>query len=528
MGCGGIIVSYGMLGILILGCIVCSIWEFIMLFSNGLQVLPLLGSLISLIGISVWMTKDRIQKDNFDIYNESFKLILIFGAIQFCFWLPIEFDDKDRMMLIFSVASFGQVAKCCIGNIVSRSFEESRNEKIKGWREYLCGYYHRQADTLQNMVKLFGSSKRTSGAVENLMNLLIICGCTKLGSAFQNSDINRNENLVGTLKTELSKIGLAEAISDDMTIATMKENMQKLIPQIQERAKHYQEKYFSTSDYKVVKKEYEHVLELEKNVQTQEQKQLRSKSKRWGIFIGVMAVTSIAASVAWTVYNDCKNENIYQEALEQQHLENYIAANDLFEEIRGYKDVDMLIDNQKFEVEHQRILQANIGDIVIFGECPDETLEVSGPIEWIVLNKQNGKIMLISKDILIHKPYNKNTGEITWECSTLRNWLNSIFYMEAFEKKERVWISRSSIANNDNLVYDTPAGENTVDRIFLLSNDEATEMLPLKEASDWWWLRSPGMDAQNVARVSINGTFVLYRGALAVRSGGVRPVMWVS
>ena len=127
--------------------------------------------------------------------------------------------------------------------------------------------------------------------------------------------------------------------------------------------------------------------------------------------------------------------------------------------------------------------------------------------------------MLISKDILIHKPYNKNTGEITWECSTLRNWLNSIFYMEAFEKKERVWISRSSIANNDNLVYDTPAGENTVDRIFLLSSDEA---------SDWWWLRSPGMDAQNVARVSINGTFVLYRGALAVRSGGVRPVMWVS
>ena len=115
-------------------------------------------------------------------------------------------------------------------------------------------------------------------------------------------------------------------------------------------------------------------MELEKNVQTQEQKQLRSKSKRWGIFIGVMAVTSIAASVAWTVYNDCKNENIYQEALEQQHLENYIAANDLFEEIRGYKDVDMLIDNQKFEVEHQRILQANIGDIVIFGECPDEQL----------------------------------------------------------------------------------------------------------------------------------------------------------
>lgn len=90
MGCGGIIVSYGMLGILILGCIVCSIWEFIMLFSNGLQVLPLLGSLISLIGISVWMTKDRIQKDNFDIYNESFNRFLIISLdVLICRYSPL-------------------------------------------------------------------------------------------------------------------------------------------------------------------------------------------------------------------------------------------------------------------------------------------------------------------------------------------------------------------------------------------------------------------------------------------------------
>lgn len=316
-------------------------------------------------------------------------------------------------MLIFSVASFGQVAKCCIGNIISSSFEESRNEKIKEWREYLCGYYHRQADTLQNMVKLVGSSKRASGTAENLMNLLVICGCTKLGGAFQNSDINRNEKLVETLKTELTKIGLAEAISDDMTITAMKESMQKLIPQIQERAKYYQEKHFSTSDYKVVKKEYEHVLESEKNAQTPEQKRLSNKSKKREVLIVTVAAMAISASVVWAVYNDYKNENIYQEALEQQHQKNYIAANDLFEEIRGYKDVDVLIDGQKFEVEHQHILQANVGDTVTFGRCTDKTLEVAGPIEWIVLNKKNGKTMLISKDILIHEPYNKNMGEIT-------------------------------------------------------------------------------------------------------------------
>lgn len=527
MGCGGIIVYYGMLGILILGCIACSAWEFIMLFSNGLQIIPLLGSLISLIGISVWMTKDKIQKGNFDIYSESMKLILIFGTVQFCFWLPIEFDDKDRMMLIFSVASFGQVAKCCIGNIVSSSFEEFRNEKIKEWCEYLCGYYHRQEDTLQNMVKLFGSSKRTSGAVENLMNLLIICGCTKLGSAFQNSDINRNEKLVGTLKTELSKIGLAEAISDDMTIAAMKESMQKLIPQIQERAKHYQEKYFRTLDYKVVKKEYEYVLELEKNAQTPEQKRLSNKSKKREILIVTIVVMAISVSVVWAVYNDYKNENVYQEALEQQHQRNYIAANDLFEEIRGYKDVDVLINGQKFEVEHQRILQANIGDTVTFGECTDKTLEVDGPIEWIVLSKDNGSVMLVSKNILTHLPYNKMPEETDWEHSTLRAWLNSTFYMEAFDKEERGWIKRTTIENKDNMIYSTFAGNDTEDRVFLLSSYEANKLLSSKDASDWWWLRSPGVKENYVSRISSDGKF-LPRGEFATKNGGVRPAMWVN
>lgn len=529
MGCGGIIVYYGMLGILILGCIACSAWEFIMLFSNGLQIIPLLGSLISLIGISVWMTKDKIQKGNFDIYSESIKLILIFGTVQFCFWMPIEFDDKDRMMLIFSVASFGQVAKCCIGNIISGAVKDSRDEKIKEWCEYLCGYYHRQEDTLQNMVKLVESSKQTSSVAENLMNLLVVCGCTKLESSFQNSDIDRNEKLVGTLKTELSKIGLAEAISDDMTIAVMKKNMQKLIPQIQERAKHYQEKYFSTSDYKVVKNEYEHVLELEKNTQTQEQKQLRSKSKRWGILIGVVTVTAISASVAWAVYNDCKNENIYQEALGQQHLENYIAANDLFEEIRGYKDVDVLIDNQKFEVERQRILTARPGDVVTLGRCNDGDLEIDGEIKWIVLAEENGKKLIVSENILAHKKYHQTLQGITWEDSYLRKWLNTDFYAEFFTEQEKTLISENLLKNKNNSSNNIEAGNDTVDKIFVLSFYEANKYFASTEKrsmKDWWWLRTPGTQADR-ATIVTEGGYLLAIGKDVDKIGGVRPAMWV-
>lgn len=199
----------------------------------------------------------------------------------------------------------------------------------------------------------------------------------------------------------------------------------------------------------------------------------------------------------------------------------------MFEEIRGYKDVDALIDGQKFEVEHQCILQANVGDTVTFGECTDKTLEVAGPIEWIVLSKDNGSVMLVSKNILAHLPYNKMPEETDWEHSTLRAWLNSTFYMEAFDKEERGWIKRTTIENKDNMIYSTFAGNGTEDRVFLLSSYEANKLLSSKAASDWWWLRSPGVKENYASRISSDGKF-LPRGEFTTKSGGVRPAIWVN
>lgn len=518
MGCGETIVYCCIMGILILGCIASSAWEFIMLFSNGLQVVPLLGSLISLIGISVWMTKDKIQKSNFDIYNESFKLILIFGAIQFCFWMNIEFDDSDRIFLIFMASFFGQVAKCCVGNLVSSSFENSRKERLKEYRKRLYDYYHKQADILREAVRNIDELKNVSNATENLIELLLRCGCTVLRTSFQDLDLSRNVAFVNSLKDSFEKEEI-DVIRNSMSIAEIQEEAEKQILEKQKKYNYYHTDCYNEADYKKIKAEYNHVIRKRKLLTRQAIKLTVKKC------LVVIFALGAAAIVLATVNNMRRKNAIYEEALSYQKVREYVKANDLFESIRGYKDVNDLIEEQKFEVEHQRIKKARIGDTITIGAYNNGALEA--PIEWIILNKKNGKALLISKNVLTHLPYNKTLKEIDWEHSTLRTWLNSTFYMEAFAKEEREWIARTTSENKDNKVYGTFAGSDTEDRIFLLSSYETEELLQSKMSSDWWWLRTPGEQESYAARVSIAGD-IQQRGVMVTENGGVRPAMWVS
>lgn len=202
----------------------------------------------------------------------------------------------------------------------------------------------------------------------------------------------------------------------------------------------------------------------------------------------------------------------------------------MLESIQWYKDSEVLIENQKYDVEHEYLSAANVGDIVNFGECNNGLLNTNGPILWIVLKKENGKILLFSKDVLTSKPYNSLKESTTWKDTTLREWLNQTFYTEVFSSREQEWVEESQILNNNNEIYGTPAGENTIDKLFLLSTDEVDDLRQsgeLKEVSEWWWLRSPGLESDCAARVSTDGKLTLYRGAFVNRNGGVRPAMWV-
>ena len=97
------------------------------------------------------------------------------------------------------------------------------------------------------------------------------------------------------------------------------------------------------------------------------------------------------------------------------------------------------------------------------------------PIKWRVLQSENGEAFLLSDVILDKQLYNENDKYVTWEKSSLRAWLNKKFINTAFSDEEKEKINITEIVNQDNPVYGIEGGNNTFDKIFLLSLSEVSE-----------------------------------------------------
>jgi hypothetical protein len=112
------------------------------------------------------------------------------------------------------------------------------------------------------------------------------------------------------------------------------------------------------------------------------------------------------------------------------------------------------------------------------------------PITWRVLNDNNGTLLLISDKILYNENYNNSSEKITWEKSSIRNELNSIFLEQAFSEIEQKSILTTALENKDTtlvfrydeksnkIIEDTSNGKggkgggSTKDKVFLLSLEE--------------------------------------------------------
>lgn len=186
---------------------------------------------------------------------------------------------------------------------------------------------------------------------------------------------------------------------------------------------------------------------------------------------------------------------------------------------------------------------ANIGgrqaDNIYFGTYKQSSNGSGGyntdPIKWRVLSNASGQLFLLSDQNLDVFQYHTEREDVTWETSTMRSWLNGYdaasniggsngidytgdnFLDNAFSAKEQTAIVETAVVNDANTDYDTDGGNNTNDRIFLLSIEETynrnyfptytnfstntdyvaaggklgSDMYGAGEA-DWWWLRSPG------------------------------------
>ena len=184
--------------------------------------------------------------------------------------------------------------------------------------------------------------------------------------------------------------------------------------------------------------------------------------------------------------------------------------------------------------EAKRILvKTSVGDVLYFGRYNGED------IAWKVLDVKDGKALLITKDCIDRQPYNDVPGDITWENCSLRKWLNNDF-MHSFPFTQRSIIAQTIVINRYNPEYGTNGGNDTLDKVFLLSIDEVMEYYSnrfyweakINGDSTWWWLRSPGeyntLAAVIDDRGNINNHGIIGNTRGSDKSGaGVRPALWL-
>ena len=226
----------------------------------------------------------------------------------------------------------------------------------------------------------------------------------------------------------------------------------------------------------------------------EETKKVQKKNNYFPLIVGILILLGIAGTFAY-------NKSVFEETTSKSESSSQKKDNN-----PDYK----------------------IGETIEFGNYPQDKDGTEKPIEWIVMKKEGNQVLLLSKYVLDAKSYNEGWGDVTWETSDIRQWLNNEFYTTAFNKAEKAKIQTSLIKNEDNSEYGTSGGNDTEDKVFLLSEKEADTLfsdeeeriakateyaeklgVDINENSEekgaWWWLRSPGNDSFYAALVNYYG-----------------------
>ena len=197
------------------------------------------------------------------------------------------------------------------------------------------------------------------------------------------------------------------------------------------------------------------------------------------------------------------------------------------------------------------------GDVITMGtyEQDGNTKNGAEPIEWMVLDEKDDRLLVISVKALETMAYDDTMGlssHIWWENCSLRKWLNKDFLSAAFSADEQKNILSTKLTTKD-----THGTFETKDQLFCLSNADLRQYFPTNESmmckgtevakkangsvgesgNVCWWLRnilvsenweSMAYDSaayvQNSPLYDINskGCWLATRGVIAVR-----PAMWI-
>lgn len=215
-------------------------------------------------------------------------------------------------------------------------------------------------------------------------------------------------------------------------------------------------------------------------------------------------------------------------------------------------------------------------DCVYFGNYWQEDTNDDGvadekdekqPIKWRVLSVDGNDAFLMADQNLDVGEYNTSDTRVTWKNCTIRSWLNGYdsssnventdyssgnFIDTAFTVAEQNAILQTDVVNEDNPRYGTEGGDDTRDRVYLLSIAEVSDVsygfnsefdtssktrvsintaytdrkseLDSIGSAGLWWLRSSGFFGDSASGVDNNGCGEDYYSTVSL-TVGVRPVI---
>lgn len=244
----------------------------------------------------------------------------------------------------------------------------------------------------------------------------------------------------------------------------------------------------------------------------------------------------------------------YDRAVECIAAQDYETAWELLDGME-YKDSEEKQKSIKPQYYRALLTKAAVGDVVFFGsyEQDNEISNGKEDVEWLVLAKEDNRLLVISQYALDCQRYNTEYANVTWENCTLRKWLNEDFLNSAFSDGEKAMIPTLTVSADKNPDFSTEPGNATQDKVFLLSITEANRYFKTDEermcvptayakahgaytrsnytkggaATCWWWLRSPGYYQHGAAYVHRGGSVNSYGLDVDSGYGCVRPAMWI-
>ncbi len=249
-------------------------------------------------------------------------------------------------------------------------------------------------------------------------------------------------------------------------------------------------------------------------------------------------------------------ESKYSRALDLIETNDYETAYNLLIELGNYKDSVDIIEKCNIGIYGadvwDKIKNVHVGDTYIFGtyEQDNNLSNGSEEIEWQVLAKEGTRIFVISKYAIDCKPYNTTYANITWEESSLREWLNNGFIEAAFSKEEQAMIPMVTVSPDEKYDSYGKLNSGTQEKVFLLSKQEAWDYFDSNDErkcqpTDYaisngarkhdnincnWWLRSRGY-AQNYASVvNFHGEIPNVGSRVKPEEFyevSIRPVLWI-